>query len=235
MAPSPHLLGDIVLDGKIVLITGAGSGINLAFAKTAHQQGARVLIADLKLTPDAEAFVRSALESVVFKQTDVANWQQLRDLFPFSLEKFNDVPDIVVPGAGLFEPPLSNFWEDTEDERYTLLDVNVGHVIKLTRLAIRALVSRQKKGVVCSVASGAGLQGYYATPMYNASKHAVVGFTRSMAPAERLEGIKVCTVCPGVVDTPLWDDRRELYGLDKIPDGSLTTAEQVAELMVKVS
>lgn len=76
------------------------------------------------------------------------------------------------------------------------------HPLKLTRLAIRALLGKGKKGVVLLVSSVAGLNGgLYATPMYCATKHAIVGFVKSMGPAEELEGVKVVAVCPGYVYT----------------------------------
>jgi len=62
---------------------------------------------------------------------------------------------------------------------------------------VRALLGADKKGVVLMVASVAGLVGMYATPLYCATKHAIVGFVKSMADAEGLEGVKVVAVCPG--------------------------------------
>ena len=234
MAPSPHLLGDFPLKDKIVLITGGGSGISLTLAKLAQKQGARILIADLKLTEEAEAFVSSSPEDIKFQKTNVAKWSELSNLFTASVQHFKDVPDVVVAGAGVFDPPWSNFWDDKEDERYAEVEINVNHVIKLTRFAMRAMVSRSKKGVVCSIASTAGLSGFYTTPLYCATKHAVVGFTRAMAPAERLEGVKVVTVCPSAVDTPLWGDRRVEFGVDKMPLDALISKDKVAQVMFEV-
>ena len=69
--------------------------------------------------------------------------------------------------------------------------------MKLSRIAIRALLSKNKKGVVLIVASLAGFQGTYSAPIYCASKHAVIGFVRSMAELDRLEDIKVVAIAPG--------------------------------------
>ncbi len=62
---------------------------------------------------------------------------------------------------------------------------------------MRALLGKDKKGVVLIVASLAGLQGAYAAALYTATKHAMVGFTRSMGAADRLEGVKIVCICPG--------------------------------------
>lgn len=91
----------------------------------------------------------------------------------------------------------SNFWEDPEQTSYDQLNINSSHPIKLTRLAIKSLLGRDKKGVVCIISSIAGIYGSYSAPLYTATKYAMVGFVRSMAPLEELEGIKVTTICPG--------------------------------------
>jgi NAD(P)-dependent dehydrogenase (short-subunit alcohol dehydrogenase family) len=77
------------------------------------------------------------------------------------------------------------------------MEINVNHPIKLTRIAIRALLGKDKKGVVLIVASIAGYSGQYSAPLYSTSKHAVVGFTRSMVDTGKYQGVKVVTICPG--------------------------------------
>ena len=124
-------------DAKIVLVTGGGSGICLAFVKQALDRGAKaIIIADLTLTPDAQTLLESSRDRVVFQETNVADWKQLKALFETSLQKFHDVPDVVCNGAGIFEPAWSNFWDDTEEERYASVDINLSAVIKLTRMAM---------------------------------------------------------------------------------------------------
>src|ERR1700761_7126158 len=80
---------------------------------------------------------------------------------------------------------------------------------RLTRLAIRALLGANKKGVICLVASGAGLAGIYVSALYCATKHAVVGLARSLGQADEEEGVKVVCMCPGLVRSPLWTDRQD--------------------------
>lgn len=100
-------------------------------------------------------------------------------------------------------PPLtrclqkwSSFWNDTEENGYDSVAINVDHPIKLTRIAIQALLGKNKKGVVCILASVAGLAGTYAVPLYCATKHAMVGFVKSMKLCDELEGVKVTAICP---------------------------------------
>ena len=81
------------------------------------------------------------------------------------------------------------------------MDINVAHPIKLTRLAMRALAGKNKKGVVkgvvCCISSIAGLNGYYAAALYCASKHAIVGIVRSLGMADVEESVKIVGICPG--------------------------------------
>ena len=77
------------------------------------------------------------------------------------------------------------------------VEINVNHPIKLTRIATRALLGKNKRGVVLITASLASLSGTYSAPLYCATKHAVIGFVRSLAEMDQLEGIKVVAVAPG--------------------------------------
>ncbi len=78
-------------------------GINLAFARNASSQGAKVVIADLRLTTEAEEFIKEA-KDVVFTKCDVAVWRDLQNLITVSKKEFGDVPDVYIAGAGVFEP-----------------------------------------------------------------------------------------------------------------------------------
>lgn len=84
------------------------------------------------------------------------------------------------------------------------MKINAEHPLKLSRIAMRSLLGANKPGVILLLSSMAGLQGAYSCPLYVASKHAVVGFAKSMAQADVDQNVKVVCVCPGIVDTPLW-------------------------------
>ena len=187
------VVGDFPLDGQIAVVTGGGSGINLAFVRLALSAGARILIADLKLLPEAAELVDSSDGKVEFTHCDVSDWSHLRSL-PSEVQKaFGDdaIATVWIAGAGVFEPPWSDFLHDAETEHYKQLQINTEHPIKLTRIAMRSLLGAGRKGVVLIVASMAGITGSYGAPLYCASKHAVVGFTKSMAQADEDEGVKV--------------------------------------------
>lgn len=231
-------VGNFPIRDKIILITGGGSGIGFALVQQCLTAGAKVVVGDLTLTADAEAFFSSTDETkerIAFKQTDVCSWNDLHDLITFSHSKFGQVPDIYAPVAGIFEPPWSNFWDDTEQNSYKTMEINVNHPIKLTRLAIRALVGANKQGVVCLTASTAAIRGNYLASLYSASKFAVLGFTKSMGQADYDEGVKVVCVCPGLVDSPLWRNREDdLIDQAKFHDRKAIFPKDIAEVMMKM-
>jgi NAD(P)-dependent dehydrogenase (short-subunit alcohol dehydrogenase family) len=157
--------GALDVHGKVVLVTGGGSGINLAFAKQALQRGAKVLVADLRLTGEGQAFVdSSASGSVSFVECDVSKRSELEKLITVSREQFGLIPEVYVAGAGVFEPRWSSWWDDTEEDHYAQFQINALHPLKLARIATRALLAENKKGVVLIVASLAGYSGAFAAP-----------------------------------------------------------------------
>ncbi|KAJ5767452.1 NAD(P)-binding protein [Penicillium manginii] len=229
------MAGDFPLTNKIVLVTGGGS--------------------DLQLGEEARQLVESQ-KNVHFETCDVRRWKDLRGPIDISVRIWNDVPDVYIAGAGVFEPKWSNFWQDPEDETYDSIAINVNHPMKLTRIAIQALLSRNKKGVVCIIGSIAGLAGNYAVPLYCASKHAVTGFVRSMAPCEELEGVKITAMCPwydiypttkrdfgliattdmlsSAVKTPLWTNQPDKMDQFNLDGAETVTAAQVGEAIVSL-
>lgn len=239
-----NAVGDYNIKDKILLITGGGSGIGLSFAKQFHAKGGRVVIGDLKLSPDAEAFVRTTESSdrprsIIFQTCDVTRWADLRALISSSVREFGEVPDVYCPCAGVFEPPWSNFWDDAEDDKgyYAMLRINTDHPIKLARLAFRALVGAEKKGIVALVASNAGLMSVYGSPLYVASKHAIVGLCKCLSHADGEEGIKVFCICPGLVATPLWETPEEVRAkqyLGSERENPMNTPDEIGEAMIRL-
>lgn len=227
---------DFPVEAKIVLVTGGGSGIGFAFARLCHENGARVLIGDLKLTPEAQHYLSSHPKSEIsFETCDVTSWKSLYNLVTVSLQTFGDVPDVYAPVAGVLDPSWSNFWDDTEEEWYKTVQINVNHPIKLTRLAMRALASANKQGVVCLVASTAGIRGNYFVPLYAATKHAVVGFTKSMGRADLDEGVRIVCVLPGTVQSPLWEDRDDhVMEATKYRERKLMPPSTMADMMLRM-
>ncbi|THV76206.1 hypothetical protein D6D19_06086 [Aureobasidium pullulans] len=221
------------LDGKIALVTGGGCGIGLAFVHMAAKAGVRVVIADLCLSDAGAAAIEASEKLIIFVQTDVRKRGDLENAITVSTLSFGDVPDVYVANAGVFEPQWSNFWLDTEGDSYATAEINFLHPLKLTRLATRALLGAKKSGVVDLVSSTVGLSWSYPAALYCATKHALIGFTRSMAPAESLNRVRVVCLCPGIVDRPLWQTQEGLAEQFSISDEISITADDVAAALVE--
>ncbi|OAL47736.1 NAD-dependent 15-hydroxyprostaglandin dehydrogenase [Pyrenochaeta sp. DS3sAY3a] len=237
------------VNGRTAIITGAGSGICFSFARLLLEGGANVIFADLQLRAEAQTLVTSYISGqprALFKKTDVQQWDQLSALFDLAVDEFGGV-DIVCPGAGVYEPEFSNFWippgqmqsiDDPNAGRYASLDINLTHPIRLTQLAIfhfthalPAAGPANRKSIIL-ISSTAGQKTPLAAPIYCATKHAINGFVRCLAPLQERVGIRVAAVAPGVVKTPLWTEHAEKSQAIEEGKDQWVTPELVAEVMM---
>ncbi|KAJ5723582.1 hypothetical protein N7488_001617 [Penicillium malachiteum] len=231
--------------GRTAIVTGAGSGINFAFAKLLAENGCNVLIADLALRPEAKVLVEkhsSGPARVVFQKTDVSDWTQLERMFEVAEKEFGEI-DIVCPGAGVYEPHWSNFWrppgsapskDSPSGGRYALVDINVTHPIRATQLAIAHFLKHRGNGRpkhIVHISSIAGQNATFSAPIYVATKHAISGLVRSLAKLEEI-GIRVTAVAPGVIKTPLWTDHPEKLKMIDTSADAWVTPEEVGEVML---
>lgn len=256
--------------GKTAIVTGAGSGINLSFAKLLLQKSCNVLFADLTLRAEARDIVSQYSTNsapgqarAVFQETDVTDWSQLDRMFKVASKEFQGV-DIVCPGAGVYEPvrdliiplyplnsntqkPWSNFWQppgtglsrdNTSESRYKHLDINLAHPIRTTQLAIGHFIAHKRPGVITHISSIAAQAPVFPTPVYVATKHAISGFVRSLAPLEHppsgLPKIRVNAVAPGIVKTPMWTEHPEKLKMVDPKVDEWVTPEEVAEVMISL-
>ncbi|KAI5196967.1 hypothetical protein E4T38_08217 [Aureobasidium subglaciale] len=174
-----------VVKGKTAIVTGAGSGINLCFAALLLSRGCNVVFADLGLRPEAQAIADQYSQKstgqprAIFQRTDVTDWTQLSRMFEVAQEEFGGV-DLVCPGAGVFEPNWSNFWnppgtaeskDSIDGGRYASLDINLTHPIRVSQLAIQIFLSQQPRASpqnpkrIVMISSVAG-EGIIKTPLW---------------------------------------------------------------------
>lgn len=230
----------MVLEGKVALVTGAGSGIGRAVCLRLARDGADIVAADLNVdgaratAEQVEAMGRRAMPI----QVNVADVQQLQAMVDASVERFGRI-DILVPCAGVVQ--IKRVLDITEADWDRIYDVNTKGLFFTAQLVARQMV-RQGGGVIVNISSGSArgprpIQAHYAS-----SKAAVISISQSMAAALAKEGVRVNAICPGIVETPMWDqiDREaatelgipmgELrrQRLSAIPLGRLETAEDVA-------
>jgi 3-hydroxybutyrate dehydrogenase len=170
-------------------------------------------------------------------------------MFEVAQERFGGV-DLVCPGAGVFEPPWSNFWhapgsaqskDSVDGGRYASLDINMTHPIRVAQIAISVFLSQAPKASpanpkrVVMISSIAGQLGTLPTPIYCAAKYAIIGFTRSLANLDEKLGIRVNCVAPGIIKTPLWTDNPEKMKIVDDTQDLWATPEEVAEAMLALS
>ncbi|KAJ3546554.1 hypothetical protein NM208_g1946 [Fusarium decemcellulare] len=235
--------------GKTAIVTGAGSGICLEFARLLLNRGVNVVFCDLALRPEAQSVLGEFKSKAIFHKTDVTSWEDLAGAFKIAQRHFGTV-DIVCPGAGIFEPPASNFWippgapasrDSSQGGRYLNLDVNLVHPIRMTQMAIAYFlaadppVSRENPKSVVLTASIASESASLYFPLYHAAKHGIFGFIKSLANLEKHLGIRVTGVLPGMVRTPIWTEAPEkmkMLKLDQDRPGVWIKAEDVGKVML---
>lgn len=207
------------VNGKIAMVTGAGSGIGHALTKLLLSAGCSVVLADLKLRPEAEQTLAEyhypastpSSPSAIFHSTDVANWTHLTSLWETAIKSFGSV-DIVVSVAGIYEPPSSSFWKppgissesrdpaDASTGQYSTFAVNQIAPIRLAQIAMDYWTQhRDIQGNYLAVASMAAYLHSVETPFYMASKAALISFVKSLGSVRDLFGIRMSAVCPGPV------------------------------------
>jgi len=187
---------------RVVVITGAASGIGRATAERFAGEGGRVLAVDLDLSGAEQvcAGIRALGGLARPLRADVTSAADVRGMFAAAAEAFGGV-DIVVNNAGV-DTPADSFEtaDDTPWER--TLAVNLRGVILGCKHALPYL-RRRGGGAIVNTASMAGIAGFSADPVYAASKGGVVMLTRSLRHLAEEAGIRVNCVCPSFVDTPM--------------------------------
>ena len=184
--------------GKSILVTGAASGMGRASAKRFAGEGASVWCADLNGEGAAETAqaINQAGGNAQSSQFDVTDPRQCRDLVAAAVAAFGGL-DVLANIAGLGGTvPVS---EESDDHWHLVMNVNVNGPFFLSQAALPHLLER--KGNIVNISSTAGLMGQAYMAAYCASKHAIIGLTRSMAVEFARKGLRVNAICPGGTNT----------------------------------
>ena len=207
-------------DGKVALVTGGGSGIGRATALAFAREGAQVVIGDrnVKRGEETVQIVRDAGGPASFQRTDVSVASDIEALVDHAMTTFGRL-DLAFNNAGI-EGDVRPLVEQSETNYDAVMDINV----KGTWLSMKYEIHRmleQGGGAIVNTSSVAGLIGFPGIGIYAASKHAVIGLTKTAALEYSAQGIRINAVNPGLIDTEM---------ADRLAAGARTEKDNLAAL-----
>ncbi len=222
-----------VLEGKVAIISGAGSGIGEASALLFAKEGASVVVADIneKHGHDVVNKIKLAGGEASFVKTDTALPKDHEHLVKEAVRLYGHL-DIAVNNAGI-GGPLGITGEYPLDGWQKVIDINLSGVFYAMRYQLPAL---RKGGSIVNIASILGMAGARQSPAYVAAKHGVVGLTKATALEYADKNIRINSVGPGYIKTPLLTntlDEATMEAIAKLhPIGRLGESKEVAELIL---
>jgi 3-oxoacyl-[acyl-carrier protein] reductase len=209
------------LEGKVALVTGAGSGIGRASAERFAAEGARVAVVDIKGAEETVAAIEAAGGEALALSVDLADEEAVAAMAAAALERFGRV-DVLMNNAGILDDYLPAADTPTEVWR-RVLGVNLDAQFFTARALLPGMVERGD-GAIINVASTAGLNGGNGGAAYTTSKHAIIGFTRQLCFDYARKGIRCNVICPGAVETGM---TKEIFAS---PDAAVMAAVESAPI-----
>jgi len=221
-------------NNEVAIITGGSSGIGKATALAFAQRGAKVVVSDINIeNGEATAqLIKDKGGEAIFVKTNVANDQEVQQLIEQCLQTYGRL-DHMINNAGIgqglffFDQITNEHWEKT-------IAVNQTGVFYCMRAALRVMKA-QRKGSIVNTSSAAGIGAAPRMGAYAASKHAVVGMTKTAAAEYGKFNIRINAICPTVINTPMGDsylsDNKDLQELmlRSVPMRRFGTPEEVAK------
>lgn len=222
------------MEDKVVIVTGAGSGIGEATAVLFAREGAKVIVSDIDTEKGQQVVERILKHDGVasFFKADVASAAENKALVDFAVKTYGKL-NIAVNNAGI-GGEANKLAEMSIEGWHRVIDINFHSIFYGMKYQIPAMLEN-KKGSIINMASILGAVGFEGSAGYVAAKHAVLGLTKTAALEYSRENIRINAVGPAFIDTPLLDQiddeiKKQLVALH--PIGRLGRSEEVAELVL---
>ena len=223
--------------GKVALVTGGTSGIGRETAVLFAKAGAKVVVAGRREVEGAETveLIREAGSEGLFVKTDVSKAEEVNGLIRQTAEKFGRL-DVAFNNAGV-EGVWVPIVRQSEEDWDRTIDINLKGVWLCLKYEIRQMLRQGGGGAIVNMSSIAGHVGSAGAAAYSASKHGVIGLTKTAALENAKSGIRVNAVCPGAIETSMAD---RLFGAPDVhkfvigchPIGRFGTPLEVAEAVL---
>ncbi len=223
-------------EGKVVIVTGARTGIGLNTATLFAKAGAAVVLAGRhEPKKEADELVKQGYQAASV-MCDVSNEADVKNMVDFTVKKFGHL-DFAYNNAGI-QSPVTKTEDLSLDEYNQVLDINLKGTFLSMKYELKQLSKQKTNGAIVNCSSMGGLVGIAGRTAYHASKHGVLGMTKSSALEYAKDGIRINAICPGIVETPMvkrmnQTENSEMNDLIKeVPIGRLAHPEEMANVVL---
>lgn len=215
---------ETIFKGKVAIVTGGTSGIGKATAIAFAEKGAKVVVVDWVENEETLDLIKASGGEAIFVKCDVSKATDVKAMVEKTIAVFGRI-DYAFNNAGI-EGANAKTADCTEENFDRTIGINLKGIWLCMKYEIPEIL-KQGKGVIVNCSSVAGLVGFGGLPAYVASKHGVIGLTKTAALEYAKLGIRVNAVCPGVIKTPMMD---RLTGNKKEAEEQFTGLEPVGRM-----